>query len=99
LYVDDIIINGHDITGIHELKEFLSQEFEMKDLGPLNYLVSLEIFSSFDCYYLTHAKYTFDLLSRANLTESKIADISIVFNACLNPQDGEPFCDHTLYRH
>jgi hypothetical protein len=94
LYVDDMII-----TGIQELKQFLSQHFEMKDLGPLSYFIGLEISSSSDGYYLTQAKYISDLLSRANLTDSKIVDILIELNTRLPPDDCEPLRDFTLYRH
>jgi hypothetical protein len=70
-----MIITGNDSIGILELKQFLSQHFEMKDLGNLNYFLGLEISSSFDGFYLTQAKYIFDLLSRANLTDCKLVDI------------------------
>jgi hypothetical protein len=99
LYVDDMIITGDDITGIQELKQFLSQHFEMKDLGPLNYFLGLEISSSSDGYYLTQTKYISDLLSRANLTDSKIVDTPAELNTRLTPYDGEPLRDFTLYRH
>jgi transposase InsO family protein len=99
LYVDDMIITGDDITGIQELKQFLSQHFEMKDLGPLSYFLGLEISSSSDGYYLTHAKYISDLLSRANLTDSKIVDTPTELNTRLTPDAGEPLRDFTLYRH
>ena len=63
LYVDDMIITGDDMQGIQDLKHFLGRQFEMKDLGPLNYFIGLEVSYSADGYYLTQAKYTSDLIS------------------------------------
>uniref|UniRef100_A0A2N9GQ59 Uncharacterized protein n=1 Tax=Fagus sylvatica TaxID=28930 RepID=A0A2N9GQ59_FAGSY len=98
LYVDDMIITGDDLSGIQELKAFLSQNFEMKDLGHLSYFLGLEITSSDDGFYLTQAKYTSDLLSRAGLTDHKILDTPIELNARLTPSSGELLPDPTLYR-
>ncbi|RVW93185.1 Retrovirus-related Pol polyprotein from transposon RE1 [Vitis vinifera] len=56
LYVDDMIITGDDLSGIQELKDFLSQQFEMKDLGHLSYFLGLEITHSTDGLYITQAK-------------------------------------------
>ena len=53
LYVDDMIITGDDLRGIQELKDFLSQQFDMKDLGHLNYFLGLEITHSTDGFYIT----------------------------------------------
>ena len=53
LFVDDIIITSDDLGGIQELKDFLSLEFEMKDLGHLSYLLGLEITHSTDELYIT----------------------------------------------
>ena len=39
MYVDNMIIIGDDFNGIQELKNFLSQRFEMKNLGHLNYFL------------------------------------------------------------
>jgi hypothetical protein len=87
------------ITGIQELKQFLSQHFEMKDLGPLSYFLDLEISSSSNGYYLTQAKYISDLLSQANLVDSKIVDTPTELNTRLTPDAGKPLRDFTLYRH
>jgi hypothetical protein len=93
-----MIITGDDLSGIQELKDFLSQNFEMKDLGHLSYFLGLEITSSNDGFYLTQAKYTSDLLSQAGLTGHKIVDTPIELNARLTPSSRESLPDLTLYR-
>ena len=70
----------------------------MKDLGPLNYFLGLEVSSSPDGYYLTQVKYTSDLISQTGITDSKIVDTPIEYNNRLNTHDGEPLPDATLYR-
>ena len=86
------------MQGIQDLKHFLGCQFEMKDLGPLSYFLRLEVSSSADDYYLTQAKYTSDMISRASIIDSKIFDTPIKYNCCLNSHDGEPLSDATLYR-
>ena len=72
LYDDNMIITGDDMQGIQDLKHFLSRQFEMKDLGPLNYYLDLEVSSFADGYYFTQAKYTFDMFSQGGIIDSKI---------------------------
>ncbi|XP_052141858.1 uncharacterized protein LOC127761587 [Oryza glaberrima] len=43
VYVDDIIITGDDTQEIAQLKENISKEFEVKDLGQLKYFLGIEI--------------------------------------------------------
>ena len=43
LYVDDSIIIGDSIALIKEIKQPMSQLFEMNDLGELRYCLGLEI--------------------------------------------------------
>ena len=98
LYVDDMIITGDDLSGIQELKDFLSQQFEMKDLGHLSYFLDLEITHSTDGLYITQAKYASELLSRAGLTDSKTVDTPVELNAHLTPSGGKPLSNPSLYR-
>ena len=96
LYVGDMIITGDDLRDIQELKDFLSQQFEMKDLGHLSYFLSLEITHSTDGLYITQAKYASDLLSRVGLTDSKTVDTPIELNAHLIPSGGKPLSNPSL---
>ena len=63
LYVDDMIIISDDLSGIQELKDFLSPQFEMKNLRYLSYFLGFEITYSIDGLYITQAKYASELLS------------------------------------
>ena len=98
LYVDDMNITSDDLSGIEELMDFLSQQFEMKDLGHLSYLLGLEITHSIDGLYITQAKYASDLLSRVGLTDSKTIDTPVELNAHLTPSGGKPLSNPSLYR-
>ncbi|KAL5827461.1 hypothetical protein ACOSQ3_019299 [Xanthoceras sorbifolium] len=98
LYVDDMIITGDDSAGIRSLQRFLSQHFEMKDLGTLSYFLGLEVTLSSDGYYLSQAKYASDLLSKAGITDNKTVSTPLEYNAKLTPLDGEPISDATRYR-
>ena len=51
----------------------MSHNFEMKDLGQLNYFLGLEVNSGSDGYYLSQAKYASEFLFKAGLTDSKHA--------------------------
>ncbi|RVW35384.1 Retrovirus-related Pol polyprotein from transposon RE1 [Vitis vinifera] len=73
LYVDDMIIAGDDLSGIQELKDFLSQQFEMKDLGHLSYFLDLEITHSTDGLYITQTKRLVDSLVYLTVTRPNIS--------------------------
>ena len=98
LYMDDMIITGYDLNGIQELKNFLNQQFEMKDLGHLIYFLGLEITYFIDGLYITQGKYASKLLSQSRLTNSKAVDTLVELNAHLTPLTGKPLSNHSLYQ-
>ncbi|XP_028116745.1 uncharacterized protein LOC114314464 [Camellia sinensis] len=93
-----MIITGDDTVGIFSLKQFLSHQFEMKDLGLLSYIIGLEISYDPSGYFLTQAKYISDLLTRAGLTDCKTAITLVDPQTCLTPLDGHLLSNATLYR-
>ena len=43
VYVDDIIITGHNLEEIRKLQSYLAKEFKIKDLGSLRYFLGIEV--------------------------------------------------------
>ena len=43
LYVDDILIFNINIDVINEVKSFLSEKFDMKDLGEADIILNIEL--------------------------------------------------------
>ena len=44
LYVDDLLIASSDLGLLRETKDFLSKNFEMKDMGEASFVIGIEIF-------------------------------------------------------
>ena len=44
LYVDDILLATNDIAMLHDVKKYLSNNFEIKDIGETSYVIGIEIF-------------------------------------------------------
>ena len=44
LYVEDILLASSDLGILHEIKKFLSKNFEMKDMDEATYVIGIEIF-------------------------------------------------------
>ena len=43
LYEDDILLARSDLGLLHDTKFFLSQNFDMKDMGEASYVIGIEI--------------------------------------------------------
>ena len=44
LYVGDILLVANDLGIFYETKDYLSKNFEMKDMGDASYVIGIEIF-------------------------------------------------------
>jgi hypothetical protein len=78
IYVDDMIITGDDIEEISRLKEQLSAQFEIKNLGRLKYFLGIEMAKSWRGILLSQRKYMLDVLFEVGLLKCKPADTPIV---------------------
>ena len=88
VYVDDIVITGDDTLEIAQLKENLSKEFEVKDLGQLRYFLGIEIARSARGIVLSQRKYVLDLLNDTGMLGCRPASTPIEQNHKLCAQSG-----------
>ena len=69
--MDDMIITRDDKEEICILKEHLSREFEMKDLGQLKYFLGIEVLRSRGGIFISKRKYVLDLLVETDMVDCK----------------------------
>jgi hypothetical protein len=43
LYIEDAIIVSNSLSLLMKTKQYLSKEFEMADMGPLQYFVGIQV--------------------------------------------------------
>ena len=68
LYVDDLFMNGNG-KQITESKKNLAEEFNMKDLGLMHYLLRMEVWQSLEGIFLNQGKYAVEILKRFDMLD------------------------------
>lgn len=97
IYVDKIVITGNDSSLIRRFISQVHKEFAITDLGRFNYFLGLKVTYTTNGLFLGQAKYARDIVSRANLLDSKLVATPLVAGESLT-SDGTIFDDPTLYR-
>lgn len=69
-YVDDILIASQDKTEISRIKEYLSDKFEIKKLGPIKYCLGIEFHQNKESITMKQNGYIRDLLDRFGMTDA-----------------------------
>ncbi|WJZ80655.1 hypothetical protein VitviT2T_000557 [Vitis vinifera] len=68
VYVDDMVVTGYDPEERKALQNYLSREFEIKDLGYLKYFLGIEVSRSSEGIFLSQRKYALDLLQETRMS-------------------------------
>ncbi|KAH9681068.1 hypothetical protein KPL71_026802 [Citrus sinensis] len=73
LYVDDMLVAGPNKDRIQKLKAQLAREFEMKDLGPANKILGMQIYRDRNNrkIWLSQKNYLKKILRRFNMQDCK----------------------------
>ena len=98
VYVDDIVITGTNTALIFQLQERLQSSFHMKDLGPRQYFLGLEVHFTTTSIFLHQHKYIQELISLAGLQEGRSVDTPLEVNVKYRRDDGDFLSNPALYR-
>ncbi|KAM1895745.1 hypothetical protein ACFX13_044458 [Malus domestica] len=71
VYVDDMVVTSNDLVEQAALKNYLSTEFEMKDLSSLKYFLGIEVSRCKSGIFLSQRKYVLNLLEETGMTACK----------------------------
>ncbi|KAL0561666.1 hypothetical protein IC582_002106 [Cucumis melo] len=71
LYVDDLIFTGNCASMVEDLKNEMTQEFEMTDIGLMSYYLGIEVKQSEEGIFIFQERYTREILEKFNMMSSK----------------------------
>nr|GEV39720.1 ribonuclease H-like domain-containing protein [Tanacetum cinerariifolium] len=97
LYVDDIILTTSSTALLQHLIDSLHREFDMTDLGALNYFLGISAVCHSTGLFLYQRKYALQLLERAHMVNCKPSRTPVDTESKMGP-DAIPVQDSTLYR-
>ncbi|KAG8485343.1 hypothetical protein CXB51_021504 [Gossypium anomalum] len=105
LYVDDMLIAAKDKGEIRKVKAQLSEEFEMKDLGPAKKILGMEILRDRKTskLYLSQKGYIEKLLCKFNMRSAKPVSTPLAahfrLSSALSPQSDDEieYMSHVPY--
>ena len=98
VYVNDVILAGNDTKACTELKSYLHTCFSIKDLGPLQDFLGIEVAKGPQGLFLSQRKYTLDIINECGLLGAKPAEFPIEENHKLALTNGRLLKDAAQYR-
>ena len=98
LYVDDIILTASAPDLLQWLTARLCDEFALKDLGALHYLLGIKVVRHATGFFLHQQKYAYELLERAGMLNCNPASTPVDTKAKVSAVEGSPASDAPFYR-
>ncbi|GJT02738.1 zinc finger, CCHC-type containing protein [Tanacetum coccineum] len=97
IYVDDIALTTSSMNLLQHIISSLHKEFDMTDLGALNYLLGNSVTRDSTDMFLSQKKYALELLDRAYMANCNPTRTSVYTESKLG-SDKDPISDPTIYR-
>ena len=98
LYVDDMVLSASTTSLLQHIIMRLRSAFAVKDMGPLQYFLGIDVKRNKDGFFLSQSQYVVDLLERAGLSNCKPADTPADTKPKVSSDDGKLLDDGSSYR-
>ncbi|KAF5480979.1 hypothetical protein F2P56_001680 [Juglans regia] len=95
--MDDLLFTSNDSTAISKIVQQLGHRFSLKDLGPLNYFLCVEVISIKHGLFLSQQKYIRDLLTCTKMDGAKAIMSPLATKDLLQLHDGSSPADLIKY--
>jgi hypothetical protein len=96
LYVDDLIYTGN--LSIDMFKSAMKKEFEMTDLGLMNYFLGIEVTQNDKGIFICQSKYARDVLKRFRMINCSPVSTPVAVGTKLSREQNEMDFDSTIFR-
>ncbi|GJU15073.1 ribonuclease H-like domain-containing protein [Tanacetum coccineum] len=97
IYVDDIVLTASSMDLLQRIISSLHKEFDMTDLGALNYFLEIFVMRDSTGMFLSQKKYALELLDKARMANCNPTRTQIDTESKLS-SDEDPISDPTIYR-
>ncbi|KAM1723464.1 hypothetical protein COP2_022338 [Malus domestica] len=98
IYVDDIIITGHNATEISSFIDVLCSKFDSRRMGDLSFFLGLEINRTSTTISLCQTQYALDLLKKFHMESCKPSPTPLSSSTRLSSLDGDPLTNLSTYQ-
>ncbi|KAF5470374.1 hypothetical protein F2P56_010893 [Juglans regia] len=93
-----IVITGNKRTAIDDLPSASYNEFAVKNLGPLQFFLGVEMIQNSKGFILSQHRYIMGILKHTNMLEAKPVQSPMATTIKLLAYEDEAFPDPTLYK-
>ena len=97
LYVDDIVVTSSNDELLQNFIDFLGHSFDIKDLGPLNYFLGLQVTSIPEGIHINQLKYARVILEKHDLLHSQPVSTPLSAKANLSSTEGTLLDNPTMF--
>lgn len=98
IYIDNILLTGNNKNEIQAVKQFLNTEFTIRDLGEVDYFLSIQLIHTKDGVGVSQRKYIRDILQETNMLDAKPVDTPFVTVCKITKTEGKELSNLSKYK-